>query len=222
MECLTARHMTDQKLQAFTEAILQRINFRAPQDKMGTRVKVLLGLYLATLEKRGVTLRELRAYINKDLSTIWRHLAEFEEAGIAVQIKRGKWTLTSPTLTATLANALDRVINEFNIALAYAKTIDEKFGQTVKETLPIWVKLWIKPLAFATITTDEEKPITSQNQAQNTKTSPIKAHLTNKNNTTNERYFFGCIAEFYFLGLFGKRAFFMVFCFVYDYSFVLF
>ncbi|MEM2970118.1 MAG: winged helix-turn-helix domain-containing protein, partial [Candidatus Bathyarchaeia archaeon] len=104
MECLAARHMTDPKLQSFTEAILQRINFKAPQDKMGTRVKVLLGLYLATLEKRGVTLRELRAYIDKDLSTIWRHIAEFEEAGIAVQVKRGKWMLTSPTLTATLAN----------------------------------------------------------------------------------------------------------------------
>ncbi|MEM3576836.1 MAG: winged helix-turn-helix domain-containing protein [Candidatus Bathyarchaeia archaeon] len=222
MECLAARHMTDPKLQSFTEAILQRINFKAPQDKMGTRVKVLLGLYLATLEKRGVTLRELRAYIDKDLSTIWRHIAEFEEVGIAVQVKRGKWMLTSPTLTATLANALDRAINEFNIALAYAKTIDEKFGQAVKETLPIWVKLWIKPLAFTTITTDEEKPITSPNQAPNTKTSPIKARITNKSISENERYLFGCIAELYLKAFFEERAVFLVFYFVYDYSFVLF
>jgi hypothetical protein len=219
MEYLTVHHMEDQKLQEFTEAILKRINFKAPQDKMGTRVKVLLGLYLATLEKRGVTLRELQAYVDKDLSTIWRHIAEFEEAGIAVQIMRGKWTLTSPTLTSTLANALDRVINEFNIALAYAKTIDEKFGQAVKETLPIWVKLWIKPLAFTTITTDEEKPITSPNQAPNTKTTPIKARITNKNSTRNERYVCGCVAGFYLKAFFGERAVFVVFYFVYDYGF---
>ena len=212
--------MTDPKLQKFTEATLQRINFKAPQDKMGTRVKVLLGLYLATLEKRGVTLRELRAYIDKDLSTIWRHIAEFEEAGIAVQVKRGKWTLTSPTLTATLANALDRVINEFNIALAYAKAIDEKFGLAVKETLPIWVKLWIKPLAFTTIATDEENPITTTKQAPNTKISPIEARPTNKNTAKNERHSGGCVAGLYLEVLFEEWAFFLIFYFVYDYSFV--
>jgi DNA-binding transcriptional ArsR family regulator len=175
---------------------------------------------LATLEKRGVTLRELRAYIDKDLSTIWRHIAEFEEAGIAIQIKRGKWTLTSPTLTATLANALDRVINEFNIALAYTKAIDEKFGLAVKETLPIWVKLWIKPLAFTTITSDEENPITSSNQAQISKTIPTKARLTNKNTSEKERHYGGCVAGLYLEPLFEEWAIFLFFYLVYDYSFV--
>jgi biotin operon repressor len=189
---------------------------------MGTKVKVLLGLYLATLERRGVSLRELKAYIDKDPSTIWRHIAEFEEAGIAIQVKRGKWMLTNSTLTATLANALDRVINEFNIALAYAKNIDEKFGLAVKETLPIWVKLWIKPLAFTTITTDEENPITTAKQAQIEKTSPIKARPTNKNIAKSERHNFGCIAGLYLEPLFEEWAIFLFFYFVYDYSFVSF
>jgi hypothetical protein len=187
MEYLTMYNMTDPKLQQFAQALLQRINFEAPQDKMGTRVKVLLGLYLASLQKTGIGLRDLRTFVDKDPSTIWRHIAEFEEAAIATQIKRGKWTLTHPTLTATLANALDRVINEFNIALAYAKNIDEKFGQTTQQTLPIWVKLWIKPLAF-TNTTDEENTITSPNQPPTTKTTTKTARPTiNKPKTTQAK-----------------------------------
>jgi hypothetical protein len=177
MEYLTMYNMTDPKLQQFAQAMLQRINFEAPQDKMGTRVKVLLGLYLASLQKTGIGLRDLRTFVDKDPSTIWRHIAEFEEAAIATQIKRGKWTLTHSTLTATLANALDRVINEFNIALAYAKNIDEKFGQTTQQTLPIWVKLWIKPLAF-TNTTDEENTITTPNRASPAKTTTKTARPT--------------------------------------------
>jgi len=210
--------MTDPKLQEFTGAILQRVNFEAPQDKMKTRVKVLLGLYLASLQKTGISLRELRAFIDKDLSTIWRHLAEFEEAGIAAQIKRGKWTLTHPTLTATLANALDRVINEFNIALAYAKTIDEKFGQTTKQTLPIWVKLWIKPLAFTTITNDEENTITTPNQPPTAKTTTKTARPTKENIKDEERHISESVAGLYLESLFGKRAVFLVLYFLCDYS----
>lgn len=189
MEYLTMYNMTDPKLQQFAQAMLQRINFEAPQDKMGTRVKVLLGLYLASLQKTGVGLRELRTFVDKDLSTIWRHIAEFEDAGIAVQVKRGKWTLTHPTLTATLASALDRVINEFNIALAFAKNIDEKFGRTTTQTLPVWVKLWIKPLAFTTITTDEGNAITSPNQPPLTKTTTKTARPTIKTANAKERHY---------------------------------
>jgi hypothetical protein len=207
MEYLTMYNMKDPKLQESTQAMLQRINFEAPQDRMGTRVKVLMGLYLASLQKTGIGLRDLRTFVDKDPSTIWRHIAEFEEAGIAMQIKRGKWTLTHPTLTATLASALDRVINEFNIALALAKNIDEKFHQTPTQTLPIWVKLWIKPLAF-TNTSEEENAITSLNQAPPAKTTTKTARPTLAKASAEERH--SCIirsrmfvlASFWELGCF--------------------
>jgi len=215
MEYLTIYNMTDPKLQEFTGAMLQRINFEAPQDKMGTRVKVLMGLYLASLQKTGISLRELRTFIDKDLSTIWRHIAEFEEAGIAIQVKRGKWTLTHPTLTATLASALDRVINEFNIALAFAKNIDEKFGQTTIQTLPIWVKLWIKPLAF-TNTSEKENSITSPNQAPPAKTTTKTARPTIKTANEKEGHDGHDVAGLSFWFLFGNRGVFVVFHFLYD------
>jgi len=214
-------NMTDPKLQEFAEAMLQRINFEAPQDRMGTRVKVLMGLYLASLQKTGIGLRELRAFIDKDLSTIWRHIAEFEEAGIAVQVKRGKWTLTHPTLTATLASALDRAINEFNIALAFAKNIDEKFGQTTTQTLPIWVKLWIKPLAF-TNTSEEENTITSPNQPPLTKTTTKTARPTLAKASAKEIQSTSSVAGLSFWFLFGNWGVFVVFYFLYDYSCVSF
>jgi hypothetical protein len=221
MEYLTAYNMTDPKLHEFTQAMLQRINFEAPQDRMGTRVKVLMGLYLASLQKTGITLRELRAFIDKDLSTIWRHIAEFEEAGIAIQVKRGKWTLTHPTLTATIASALDRVINEFNIALAYAKNIDEKFHQTTTQTLPIWVKLWIKPLAF-TNTSEEENTITTPNQAPPAKTTTKTARPTLAKANAKERQGLCRVAGLSFWFLFGNWGVFVVFYFLYDYSCVSF
>ena len=221
MEYLTMYNMTDPKLQEFAQAMLQRINFEAPQDKMGTRVKVLMGLYLASLQKTGISLRELRAFIDKDLSTIWRHIAEFEEAGIAIQVKRGKWTLTHPTLAATLASALDRVINEFNIALAYAKNIDEKFHQTTTQTLPIWVKLWIKPLAF-TNTSEEENTITSPNQPPLTKTTQKTARPTIKTTSAEERQACRSVSWVSFWLLFGDWGVFLICYFLYDDSCVSF
>jgi len=221
MEYLTMYNMTDPKLQESAEGMLQRINFQAPQDKMGTRVKVLLGLYLASLQKTGIGLRELRAFVDKDPSTIWRHIAEFEEAGIAIQVKRGKWTLTHPTLTATLATALDRVINEFNIALAYAKNIDEKFGQTTARTLPIWVKLWIKPLAFIN-TSDEENTITSPNQPPPTKTGTKTARPTIAKAFAKERHNGSNVAGCSFWLLFGNWGVFLISYFLYDDSCVSF
>jgi len=221
MEYLTMYNMTDPKLQEFAQAMLQRINFEAPQDKMGTRVKVLMGLYLASLQKTGISLRELRAFIDKDLSTIWRHIAEFEEAGIAIQVKRGKWTLTHPTLAATLASALDRVINEFNIALAYAKNIDEKFRQTTTQTLPIWVKLWIKPLAF-TNTSEKENTITSPNQTPLTKTTAKTARPANKTANEKEGDDGDDVAGLSFWFLFGNRNVLALLYFLYDDSCVSF
>jgi hypothetical protein len=221
MEYLTIYNMTDPKLQEFTQAMLQRINFESAQDKMGTRVKVLLGLYLASLQKTSITLRELRAFIDKDPSTIWRHIAEFEQAGIALQVKRGKWTLTHPTLTATLASALDRAINEFNIALAYAKNIDEKFNQTTQETLPIWVKLWIKPLAF-TITSEEENTVTRPNQPPLTKTTRKTARPTIAKAFAKEGQHGNIVAGCSFWLLFGNWGVFLIFYFLYDDSSVSF
>ena len=219
MEYLTIQNLTNPQLQQFMGNILERINFKSSQDKTGTRTKVLLTLYLANLEKRGIGLREVRKYIDKDLSTIWRHIAQFEEAGIAIQAKRGKWQLTSRTLTAALAYALNRCINEFNIALAYARAIDDQFGLTIRENLPIWVKIWITPLPFMQIS-DEGNSITSQNQALLSKTTPIKARPTKEKVNDEEKRSFGCIAGLYFGALFGKRAVFLVSYFLYDCSFV--
>lgn len=218
MEYLTVQNLTNPKLKRFTKAILQRTNLDT-RNKTDVRTKVLLGLYLTNLERRNIGLRELKKYINRDLSTIWRHIAEFEEAGIAIQVKRGKWQLPTRTLTGTLARALDRKINEFNIALAYAKAIDDQFGITVRETLPIWVKVWIKPTAFLDIS-DEEKTITSPNQAPLTKTTPRKARTTKENAKDEERHNFGCVAGLYFWRLFGNWGVFVVSYFVYDYSLV--